>query len=91
MQSWGCERVCVYVDGLEIYYQIPPAAKFVAYHKAKLVNTNGAGAAIMATSVYAKLQAKDLDQTLALMQSADALTAQVIEAATPKLSEIIAE
>ena len=43
----------------------------------------------MATSVYAKLQAKDLDQTLALMQSADALTVQVNEAVTPKLSEII--
>ena len=89
LQSWGCERVCVYVDGLGIYYQTPTAAKFIAYHKAKLVNTNGTGAAIMAASVYTKLQAKDLDQTLALMQSADALTVQVNEAVTPKLSEII--
>ena len=91
LQSWGCERVCVYVDGLGIYYQTPTAAKFIAYHKAKLVNTNGTGAAIMAASVYTKLQAKDLDQTLALVQSADELTSQVNEAVTPKLSEIIAE
>ncbi len=91
LQAWGCKRVCIYADGLGIYYQTPTVAKFVAYHKANLVNTNGVGAAIIAASVYAKLQAKDLGETLKLMQRADVLTAQVNEAVTPKLSEIIEE
>lgn len=88
LKEYEIPRICLYIDSFGIVYADENQLKVSQYSDQEVVNTNGAGAAIVSALAWGRVQKISFMQSVMIATQASEITAQSAASTSEEISQI---